>query len=132
MAEPRWDGSLSGDPAQAERSIDDWVEGMRSRADRLQALRDQVGRIRVRVGGGTVMARFDPDPDMAKAWLRLRSSRAQPLDIALLEHELAAARYWRQNPNASYREARAAANDVSRWETQIPPASNEDYSEPWR
>ncbi|MFD7653243.1 YbaB/EbfC family nucleoid-associated protein [Actinosynnema sp. NPDC059797] len=47
MAEPRWDGLLSGDPEQAERSIDNWVEGMRNRADRLQALRDQVERIRV-------------------------------------------------------------------------------------
>nr|WP_147459287.1 YbaB/EbfC family nucleoid-associated protein [Saccharothrix variisporea] len=47
MAEPRWEGLLSGDPSQAERSIDDWVEGMRSRADRLQALRDQVEQVRV-------------------------------------------------------------------------------------
>lgn len=47
MAEPRWEGLLSGDPGQAERSIDDWVEGMRGRADRLQALRDRVDRIRV-------------------------------------------------------------------------------------
>ena len=47
MAEPRWEGLLSGDPSQAERSVDDWVEGMRSRADRLQALRDQVERVRV-------------------------------------------------------------------------------------
>ncbi|MFI9813555.1 WXG100 family type VII secretion target [Saccharothrix variisporea] len=84
------------------------------------------------VDGGTVMARFDPNPDMAEAWLRLRSGRAQPSDIALLEHELAEARYWQQNPNASYKDAHAAANEVSRWETQIPPASNEDYSKPWR
>lgn len=84
------------------------------------------------VDGGTVMARFDPNPDMAEAWLRLRSGQAQPSDIALLEHELAEARYWQQNPNASYKDAHAAANDVSRWETQIPPASNEDYSKPWR
>ncbi|MFJ6676401.1 hypothetical protein ACIQMJ_35315 [Actinosynnema sp. NPDC091369] len=82
--------------------------------------------------GGTVMARFDPSPDMAEAWLRLRSGRALPEDVALLEHELAEARYWQQNPNASYREAHAAANEVSRWETRIPPPSNEDYSAPWR
>ncbi|GAB2973400.1 hypothetical protein [Saccharothrix stipae] len=82
--------------------------------------------------GGTVMARFDPSPDMAEAWLRLRSGRALPEDVALLEHELAEARYWQQNPNASYKDAHAAANAVSRWETRIPPASNEDYSKPWR
>lgn len=86
------------------------------------------------VDGGTIMARFDPNPnpDMAEAWLRLRSGQAQPSDIALLEHELAEARYWQQNPNASYKDAHAAANEVSRWEAQIPPASNEDYSKPWR
>ncbi len=82
--------------------------------------------------GGTVMARFDPNPDMAEAWLRLRAGRALPEDVALLEHELAEARYWQQNPNASYKDAHAAANEVSRWESQIPPASNEDYSKPWR
>ncbi|WP_158842765.1 hypothetical protein [Saccharothrix deserti] len=82
--------------------------------------------------GGTVMARFDPNPDMAEAWLRLRSGRARPEDVALLEHELAEARYWQQNPNASYKDAHAAANEVSRWENQIPPVSNEDYSKPWR
>ena len=82
--------------------------------------------------GGTVMARFDPNPNMAEAWLRLRSGRARPEDVALLEHELAEARYWQQNPNASYREAHGAANEVSRWENQVPPASNEDYSKPWR
>ncbi|MEU4448885.1 hypothetical protein AB0K14_31345 [Actinosynnema sp. NPDC050801] len=82
--------------------------------------------------GGTVMARFDPSPDMAEAWLRLRSGRALPEDVALLEHELAEARYWQQNPNASYKDAHAAANAVSQWETRIPPPSNEDYSKPWR
>lgn len=84
------------------------------------------------VDGGTVMARFDPSADMAEAWLRLRSGKALPEDVALLEHELAEARHWQQNPNASYSDAHAAANQVSRWETQIPPATNEDYSETWR
>ncbi|MBW4720839.1 YbaB/EbfC family nucleoid-associated protein [Saccharothrix obliqua] len=39
MAEPSW--------GRAERGIDDWVEAMRGRAGRLQALRDQVERVRV-------------------------------------------------------------------------------------
>jgi hypothetical protein len=82
--------------------------------------------------GGTVMARFDPNPDMAEAWLRLRAGRHRPEDVALLEHELAESRYWQQNPNASYKDAHAAANEVSRWETQIPPSGNEDFSKPWR
>ncbi|MEU0882674.1 hypothetical protein ABZ345_29050 [Lentzea sp. NPDC005914] len=82
--------------------------------------------------GGTVMARFDSNPDMAEAWLRLRAGRQRPEDVALLEHELAESRYWQQNPNASYRDAHAAANQVSRWESQIPPSGDEDFSKPWR
>lgn len=64
--------------------------------------------------------------------MRLRAGRQRPEDIALLEHELAESRYWQQNPNASYKDAHAAANEVSRWENQIPPSSNEDFSKPWR
>jgi hypothetical protein len=29
-------------------------------------------------------------------------------------------------------DAHAAANEVSRWEAQIPPSGNEDFSKPWR
>src|SRR5688500_6247618 len=47
MAEPRWDSLLSGDPAQVERGIDDWVAGVRQRADRMQQLKVQVDRIQV-------------------------------------------------------------------------------------
>ncbi|OLR95291.1 WXG100-like domain-containing protein [Actinokineospora bangkokensis] len=82
--------------------------------------------------GTTVHARFDPNADMAEAWLRLRAGRALPEDVALLEHELAEARHWRDNPSATYREAHEAANQVSRWEDRVPPSSREDYSEPWR
>lgn len=82
--------------------------------------------------GGTVMSRFDASPDIAEAWLRVRSGRHRPEDIVLLEHELAEARYWQQHPNASYREAHEAANNAARWETQVPPATNEDFGTPWR
>ncbi|GLZ32413.1 hypothetical protein Lesp02_46010 [Lentzea sp. NBRC 105346] len=82
--------------------------------------------------GGTVMARFDSNPDMAEAWLRLRSGRGKPEDLALLEHELAESRYWQQHPNASYREAHGAANKVSNWQDRIPEPTNEDFSAPWR
>lgn len=47
MSEPRWDSLLSGDPAQVERGVDEWVEGLRQRADRLRELRSQVDRIEV-------------------------------------------------------------------------------------
>ena len=38
--------------------------------------------------------RFDPNPDMAEAWLRLRSGTHVPQDLLLLEHELAEHNYW--------------------------------------
>jgi hypothetical protein len=82
--------------------------------------------------GGVVHERFEPNPDMAEAWMRLRSGRHQPEDLALLEHELAESNYWQQNPNAVYWEAHRAANEVSNWESQIPAPTNEDYNEPWR
>jgi DNA-binding protein YbaB len=46
MSEPRWD-ALFGNPDGAERGIDDWVAGLRQRADRLDAVRTRVEEIRV-------------------------------------------------------------------------------------
>ncbi|MFE0027556.1 WXG100 family type VII secretion target [Amycolatopsis sp. NPDC059021] len=82
--------------------------------------------------GGVVHERFEANPDMAEAWLRLRAGRHQEADLALLEHELAENRYWQGNPNAVYWEAHRHANSVSNWESRIPPATNESYDEPWR
>jgi uncharacterized protein YukE len=81
--------------------------------------------------GGVVHQRYDASPDMAEAWLRLRSGRQLPEDVALLEHELAESRYYRENPGAIYQDAHAAANTVSNWERQIPEPTFEDYAEPW-
>ncbi|MEU0882672.1 YbaB/EbfC family nucleoid-associated protein [Lentzea sp. NPDC005914] len=47
MPEPQWDTLFNGDPAQVERGVDEWVEGLRQRADRLQRLKTQVDRIQV-------------------------------------------------------------------------------------
>ena len=63
--------------------------------------------------------RYDACPDIAEAWLRLRSGHAQPEDIALLEHELAEAHYYDAHPGATYEEAHLAANAVSNWQNQI-------------
>jgi uncharacterized protein YukE len=82
--------------------------------------------------GGTTMGRFDPNADMAEAWLRLRSGRQRPQDVVLLEHELAESRYWQQHPDAPYPEAHRVANETARWENQIPQPTNEDYGTPWR
>lgn len=82
--------------------------------------------------GGIVHRRYDPSPDMAEAWLRLRAGRPLPEDIALLEHELAEAQYYDAHPGASYREAHRAANEVSNWQNRMPEPTYEDYSTPWR
>jgi hypothetical protein len=78
------------------------------------------------------LQRYDASPDMAEAWLRLRSGHQRPEDIALLEHELAESRYYQSHPGAIYQEAHAAANQVSNWERQIPEPTYEDYAEGWR
>lgn len=75
--------------------------------------------------------RFDSDPDMAEAWLRLRGGRPLPQDVGLLEHELAELRYWRQNPRALYDEAHQAANRVADWESSVPEPTFENYRAGW-
>ena len=82
--------------------------------------------------GGVVHRRYDPSPDMAEAWLRLRGGRHRPEDIVLLEHELAESRYYRDHPGADYEQAHAAANQEANWQNRIPEPTFEDYSEPWR
>ena len=82
--------------------------------------------------GGIVHQRYDASPDMAEAWLRLRSGRPLPEDLALLEHESAEARYYDTHPGTTYEEAHRAANEVSNWQNQIPDPTYEDYSTPWR
>jgi hypothetical protein len=81
--------------------------------------------------GGVVQAPFEPNADMAEAWLRLRSGSYKPEDLTLLEHELAEHGYWQQNPEAIYWDAHGAANQVANWQDNIPEPSNEDYNAPW-
>ena len=82
--------------------------------------------------GGVVLQRYDASPDIAEAWLRLRSGRPLPEDLALLEHESAEARYYDTQPGATYEEAHRAANAVANWQNHIPDPTYEDYSTPWR
>jgi hypothetical protein len=82
--------------------------------------------------GGIVNSRFDPSPDIAEAWLRLRSDGYMPQDLTLLEHELAEHDYWRRHPGVSYPEAHRAANSVANWENDIPASTYEDYGKPWK
>ncbi|MFG1674602.1 WXG100 family type VII secretion target [Micromonospora sp. NPDC049282] len=78
--------------------------------------------------GGILRQRYDPSAPMAEAWLRLRRGDPLPEDFKLLEHELAESRYYRTHPDADYREAHLAANQVSNWEDAIPGPTFEDYS----
>lgn len=81
--------------------------------------------------GETVQAPFEPNADMAEAWLRLRSGNYKPEDLTLLEHELAEHGYWQQNPGDIYWDAHAAANQTANWQDIIPEPTNEDYNAPW-
>jgi len=74
--------------------------------------------------------RFDADPDIAEAWMRLSRGKPLPADVALLDHELAESHYLRDHPDASYREAHAFANSRANWENKIPERTGENY-EKW-
>lgn len=64
-------------------------------------------------------ARFDADPDMSEAFLRLRNGEGTATDRLLLQHELAESDYLRAHPNATYREAHAHANGAANWEDAV-------------
>ncbi|MBY8886574.1 hypothetical protein K7472_17120 [Streptomyces sp. PTM05] len=83
------------------------------------------------VDGGIVHARYDANPDMAEAWIRLRSGRQTPADLLLLEHELAEHQYYVDHPGSTYAEAHAAATEVADWSTHREPPGREDYSAPF-
>jgi len=86
MAEPRWDGLLNGDPGQVERSIDDWVEGIRSRAGRLQVLRDQVEQVRVTEtsANGAVIVTIDSNGSPVDVRFTERVTSVRPGDLGPL------------------------------------------------
>ncbi|GLZ32415.1 DNA-binding protein [Lentzea sp. NBRC 105346] len=89
MSEPRWDSLLSGDPSQVERGIDDWVEGVRQRADRMQQVRDQVDRIQITETSGAVSVTVDAngvptDIRFDDAASRVRPSELGPLVMGCL------------------------------------------------
>jgi uncharacterized protein YukE len=78
-------------------------------------------------------SRFQSDPDIADAWIRMSDGRARPEDIKLLEHELAEQRYMVDNPGASYRDAHQHANSVSNWEQDVPEPTREHLDDlPWK
>ncbi|MEV4237976.1 hypothetical protein AB0J47_22675 [Nocardia sp. NPDC049737] len=78
--------------------------------------------------GGLINARFEANPDIAEAWIRLRSGRFTDSDLLLLEHELAEHQHSVENPDASYADSHRAANEVANWEQGRRASSPEDYT----
>jgi hypothetical protein len=69
--------------------------------------------------GEVVSRRFDPDEEIAAAWIRLRSGQERPSDLVLLEHELTESRYLKANQGAAYQEAHRYANRRYNWNSLI-------------
>ncbi len=60
------------------------------------------------LGVAAVLARFDSDEAIARAWLRLKGGTFSPMELQLLRHEAAESWYMRKH-GPSYRRAHAAA-----------------------
>jgi hypothetical protein len=80
--------------------------------------------------GGVELRRFDPDADIAEAWIRLRSGNALPEDHLLLEHELAELKMMRDDPGLSYQQAHRVANERFNWQENMP-AVRQDIDGSW-
>nr|WP_202498202.1 hypothetical protein [Streptomyces sp. SID5469] len=80
------------------------------------------------VDGDIVHARYDANPDMAEAWIRLRSGTHTESDLLLLEHELAEHRYYQAHPGSTYAEAHAAATKIADWASHMEPPRRENYT----
>jgi hypothetical protein len=81
--------------------------------------------------GGTIQRRYDPDPDIAEAWIRLREGRWLDADLVLLEHELAELGYQRLHPEATYRQSHLFANTRYNWEAITPARTGESLDTSW-
>ena len=69
--------------------------------------------------GQTITGRYDPDPDIVAAWLRLTQGDPIESDFTLLQHEYAEMKYYEAHPGASYSEAHQAANGMADWEHTV-------------
>lgn len=115
------------------RSTDD-VDDIATHAAEYGFTRDEIAQIKSHVfeeehlldsyvdyGIPAEMARFESNPRMAEAWLRLREGNPHPEDITLLRHELYESNYMRDTGNPSYAEAHAATIDAGlAWDGEAP------------
>ncbi len=81
--------------------------------------------------GQVVVRKFDADPEIADAWIRLRSGYSVPEDHVLLNHELAELTYLREHPGATYQEVHRVANQGYDWQSQVPLNKREDIEGEW-
>ncbi|MFI2188031.1 hypothetical protein [Streptomyces sioyaensis] len=81
--------------------------------------------------GKVVTRKFDPDPEIADAWIRLRPGNAQPEDHIPLEHELTELKYLHEHPGATYQEAHRIANESYNWQSKVPLNKREDFEGEW-
>ncbi|ACU77352.1 hypothetical protein Caci_8529 [Catenulispora acidiphila DSM 44928] len=72
---------------------------------------------------------LEEDPAVAAAWQRLSTGRSEPLDLVLLDHTLAAARYRQAHPDASHAEVHNEANKAAAWETN-PDQPRDSHGDP--
>ncbi|MBF6300260.1 hypothetical protein IU459_22325 [Nocardia amamiensis] len=111
------------------------------RADGSHFTRDDVEQIKnhlfreeqpiIDYDGNLIHRRFDADPDIAEAWIRLRAGHPLRADIVLLEHELAESDYLRAHPESTYQDAHAHANLDHHWSKDTPPRTGERYDTLW-
>ncbi|HEY5837264.1 hypothetical protein [Streptomyces sp.] len=62
--------------------------------------------------GHATVARFDANPRIAEAWVRLRNGTPHPADIDLLRHELYESNHMREMGSQSYKAAHQATLDA--------------------
>jgi hypothetical protein len=73
-------------------------------------------------------ARFDTNPRIAEAWMRLREGNPHPADITWLWHERYEAQYMADTGDPSYRRAHAAAIEAGhRWDPEAAAADGLGY-----
>lgn len=126
-----------------DRDIDDIARVLAQypRADGSNFSRDDIRRIKDHLfreehpirdyDGDVVHRRYDADPGIAEAWIRLRSDRPDPADLVLLEHELTEANYYRDHPGSLYQDAHAHANIDHNWSEVAAGRSGERYDTLW-
>ena len=62
--------------------------------------------------GESAISRFDEDPSIAEAWMRLEDGSPHPSDFDLLRHELNESNWMRENGSQNYSAAHQATLDA--------------------